>query len=632
MSYRKLSRDEICCLERQGCSAEDWNNVEICRGTDVRFLVKVRFSGMVRIGVFRRTVIFDGGVRLHSGVYQAMLHNVCVGDDCLIYNIREYIANYDIAALCVVADCGVLAVEGETSFGCGVEVNVADEGGGRQIVIHPHMSAQEALLQAFTRVGLREMAMRQLDKSTRGTMGRATTVRHCTRIINTQIGEACNLDGAPELLNGTVGDKGFVGAGVMARDFIFESHSYVSGGARLTNCHVGQGSHVGSGFTAVHTFFSSNCHAENGEACSVLAGPFTVTHHKSTLLIGAVCSFLNAGSGTNQSNHAYKLGPIHYGILERGTKTASGSHVVWPAHIGAFSLVMGKVPPRTDTSAFPFSYVVGSAEHARIIPAITLRNIGTLRDIKKWPQRDNRPSNANAADDCICFNPFTPYVLQRMAKGEHMLSNLAQTMQEKGRNEALTSTGLLISLKAAQRGADLYRIASDLAIYNMMHTRLNSDNSENINKDVAQILQPTLPAYDLWCDLIGLQAPITEIRRILNDVKEGNIDTLRQFSQRLKSLVVLSDEFTWAWAWARLHVLYPQADVPSLVRIVSEKGQYAGAQMHDLLCADALRDVEGCDNMEYGLCGNTADAEQEMHALRDTLVKDVLKNCLGEEI
>ena len=63
--------------------------------------------------------------------------------------------------------------------------------------------------------------------------------------------------------------------------------------------------------------------------------------HKSSLLIAGMFSFLNAGSGSNQSNHMYKLGPIHQGVVERGSKTTSDSYILWPAKVGAFSLIMG---------------------------------------------------------------------------------------------------------------------------------------------------------------------------------------------------------------------------------------------------------------------------------------------------
>ena len=88
------------------------------------------------------------------------------------------------------------------------------------------------------------------------------------------------------------------------------------------------------------------------------AGPYTVTHHKSTLLIAGMFSFMNAGSGSNQSNHMYKLGPIHQGTLERGAKTTSDSYILWPARVGAFSLVMGRHVNHSDTSNLPFSYLI----------------------------------------------------------------------------------------------------------------------------------------------------------------------------------------------------------------------------------------------------------------------------------
>ena len=67
---------------------------------------------------------------------------------------------------------------------------------------------------------------------------------------------------------------------------------------------------------------------------------------------------MNAGSGSNQSNHMYKLGPIHQGIVERGGKTTSNSYILWPAQIGAFSLIMGRHYNNADTSDMPFSYLI----------------------------------------------------------------------------------------------------------------------------------------------------------------------------------------------------------------------------------------------------------------------------------
>ena len=111
-------------------------------------------------------------------------------------------------------------------------------------------------------------------------------------------------------------------------------------------------------FSALHSLFFANSEGLLGEACHVFAGPYTLTHHKSTLLIAGYYSFFNAGSGTNQSNHMYKMGPVHQGIMQRGCKTSSDAYLLWPAHIGAFTMVMGRHYHHANISHLPFSYLL----------------------------------------------------------------------------------------------------------------------------------------------------------------------------------------------------------------------------------------------------------------------------------
>ena len=99
---------------------------------------------------------------------------------------------------------------------------------------------------------------------------------------------------------------------------------------------------------------------------------------------------MNAGSGSNQSNHMYKLGPIHQGIMERGSKTTSDSYLLWPARIGPFTLVVGRHYKNLDTSSLPFSYLIESNDDSILVPGINLRSVGTIRDAQKWPLSDGR--------------------------------------------------------------------------------------------------------------------------------------------------------------------------------------------------------------------------------------------------
>ena len=380
-TYRSLSPAETRQLEQQGCTAEDWTRVEVVPDIDLRHVAHVHFSGTNRIGAFRKTVTLPGGVACHTGIRHATLHDTTVGDDCLIEHIHGYIAHYDIGTGCVLLRTDTLAMTGPSAFGNGTELSVMSESGGREIVMHDRLSAQEAYLQAMYRHdgtfihNLRTMALDYAAQqtSTRGTVGDGAQIVRCGVIYNVRIGACSRLEGVTRLENGTINSlvdaPTVVGEGVIARDFILQSGCHITDGAMLTRCHVGQASAIGHGFSATDVYFACNCQAEHGEACAIWAGPYTVTHHKSTLLIGGMFSFMNAGSGTNQSNHAYKLGPRHHGVLERGCKTASGSHIAWPARVGAFSMVMGHCLPGTDSSEWPFPTSWNRARRTTSSPA-----------------------------------------------------------------------------------------------------------------------------------------------------------------------------------------------------------------------------------------------------------------------
>ena len=235
-------------------------------------------------------------------------------------------------------------------FGNGVEVSVLNETGGREVMIYDRLTAQIAYIMALYRhrpamiERLRHLIGEYRDtvKSRMGRIGSHVMIVDTNYIRNVNINDFCKIEGASRLKNGSVlGNMeapSVVGNDVIADNFIIQSGSSVRDGVTLFNCFVGQACELTETYFASDSVFFANCFGGNGEACAVFAGPFTVTHHKSTLLIAGMFSFMNAGSGSNQSNHLYKLGPMHCGVLERGSKTTSDSYILWPARTGAFTL------------------------------------------------------------------------------------------------------------------------------------------------------------------------------------------------------------------------------------------------------------------------------------------------------
>ena len=150
-AYRQLLPTEIRQLEQQGCTAENWQLIEVHPDIDLRHLAYVHFSGSNRIGNFQKTVTLPGGITFHTGIRHATLHCTTVGDDCLIAHVHGYIAHYDIAPGCIILHTDTIAMTGPSAFGNGTELHVMSESGGRDILIHDRLSAQEAYMQAVYR-------------------------------------------------------------------------------------------------------------------------------------------------------------------------------------------------------------------------------------------------------------------------------------------------------------------------------------------------------------------------------------------------------------------------------------------------------------------------------------------------
>ena len=369
-TYRKLTDEEIGQLILQGCYSEDWNLVEVVPGflpDNIRF---VKFSGFNKLGRFEEEITLFGGVRVKTGIVHAHIHNCTIGDNSLISSVKSYIANYTIGKQVVIHNLDQLAVEGTSSFGNGTLVKVINESGGREIPIYDHLSAQVAYILSMYRHRMKavnvieNLISRYVDfiSSSTGTVSNGVKLINCGTIRNVKIGSYAFLEGVAKLDNGsinsTAADPVKIGQGVILENFIVCSGTCINDTTLVSNCFVGQGCMLDKHYSAVDSVFFANCQGFHGEACSIFAGPYTVSHHKSSLLIAGLFSFMNAGSGSNQSNHLYKLGPIHQGIVERGAKTTSDSYILWPSRIGAFSLVLGRHYSHSDTTDFPFSYLI----------------------------------------------------------------------------------------------------------------------------------------------------------------------------------------------------------------------------------------------------------------------------------
>lgn len=629
-SYRKLFPEEIKALESNMCSASDWNLVEVAEDFDPVHVRYARFSGTVRLGSFHKVFHLPGGMHKHAGIYYATLHNVVVGDDCCIENVKNYIACYEIGSGTFIENVDIILTDGPTSFGNGTEVSVMNETGGREVVIYDTLSAQTAYMMALYRhrpvliKKLKDMIQDHVGSlvSNVGRIGKDVVIADAGYIKNVCVGDCCKIEGAARLKNGTIMSNPYapvhIGVGVIGDDFIISSGARVEDGVTFSRCFIGQACRLGHGYSASDSLFFCNCQGENGEACAIFAGPYTVTHHKSTLLIAGMFSFMNAGSGSNQSNHMYKLGPIHQGIMERGAKTASDSYILWPAKVGAFSLVMGRHVSHQDTSDLPFSYLIEQQNTTYIMPGANLRSVGTIRDARKWPLRDGR-KDPEILDHVNC-NLLSPYTVRKMMNGLRILHQLQDVSGVTSDSYAYQSGKIRKS--SLIKGIRYYRLAIDKFLGNSLVSRIMQSDFN----DIIQLRKALVPRHSYgdgeWVDMAGMIVPKQAVSDLMESMENGEILDVSSLAARFAGLHSEYYDMEWKWAYGMIREYYgldlESAECDDLTGMVIRWKESVLA-LDELIYEDARKEFSLSAMTGFGVDGDDQDRKEDFMHVRGAL-------------
>lgn len=540
--YRLLSDEEIGILEENGCTAEDWTSLNVDYDFNPAFIRNVRFYGTVNLGVFEKNIEVTNGFMKHSGISNATLRNVTIGDNCLIENVGCYINNYVIGDECCICNVATMETTAEATFGEGNTISVLNEAGNGNVVLFRGLTANIAALMVAhpddkdLSAALKTMARNDISQrlADRGTIGNRVRITNTTEITNTNIDDNCEVNGACRLSDCTLAaapdDSVYIGSGVICENSIIADGSSVLNSAKIFNCYVGEACQITNGFMAESSLFFANTYMANGEACAAFCGPFSASHHKSSLLIGCMTSFYNAGSCTNFSNHAYKMGPVHYGTLERGSKTASGSHTLLPATIGAFSMCMGKISGHPDTRRLPFSYIIGTGRDTVLVPGKNIATVGLYRDISKWPRRDVRMESAK--NTLINYDWLSPFTINEIMEGREELGRLLRIQGEAA--AVYEYEGCKMSGKSLRRGLRLYDMAVELFIGEVLMSHDLDDRC-------------AASGAGGWSDLSGLLLPSSEVERVIEKIKLGIISTVNDLTEVFVAYNDMYGEYLWTF-------------------------------------------------------------------------------------
>ena len=553
MNMRCLTPDEILRLEQSGSVAEDWAKVSVSDDFSPQQVLACRFSGRVEIG---------SGATLSDST----------------------ICSYRIGSGTVIRNVTALECRKESSFGNGVSVAAVNENGGRSVFIFDRMTAQMAYFAAMYRHRTKSVeringwarSRAEECRSAMGSVGNNTVIIGAKFISEVDIRDNVRIEGASLLENGTILPGAYVGVDVKATDFIITEGAKVDLGATLTRCFVGEAATISRGFSAVDSLFFANSHCENGEACSLFAGPYTVSHHKSSLLIAGIFSFFNAGSGTNQSNHLFKSGAVHQAVHLRGCRFGSNAYVMAPAAEGAFTTVIGRHTKHHDTTALPFSYLIENNGVSTLMPAFALRNCGTVRDIAKWSKRDHR----TLCREHISFAEYNPYMAGMAIKGVEVLKAL-KAKDHDAQQYAYNNTVIKSSMLSL--GIKLYEQYITASLGAMLHGSTPIKGGEGA-----------------WVDAAGAYLPKSKVEALLDNLDRGDYSAA-EFASQLDNLS--ADFASYACGWALDTLAQRLGHTPSeeeVAQIISE-GEKIHTALREVAESDRKRDCGEDMSTGYGI-------------------------------
>lgn len=628
MTYRSLTDAEAAALEARGCFCPDWRRIEVSADFIPDNIRHVRFEGQVRLGGrLDGALSLPGEASRPAGLYSSYLKNCEIQGPVYISRAGR-LEGYIIEADVIIENVSSLVVEGPTAFGNGVEIEVLNEGGGREALLFDQLTAQIAYLMASYRhepemvARLKGLIRKYCDsqRSDKGLIRTGACIRDVRSVRNVNFGPHARVNGAQLLEEGAVAScaeaPAFVGEGVIARKFIIHSGASVDSGAILDKCFVGQGVRIGKQFSAENSLFFANCEGFHGEAVSLFAGPYTVSHHKSSLLIAGMFSFFNAGSGTNQSNHMYKLGPVHQGLLERGCKTGSFSYLLWPCRIGAFSVVMDKHGANFDTSDLPFSYLTVEEGKSTLTPAMNLFTVGTKRDSEKWPARDRRKGPDKL--DLIHFELLSPYTAGKMIRGSAILQALYDEAPKE--QKYVKYQGIYILRLLLKAGRKYYQLALKKYYGEQLVKRLEGNPPDSL-PDLRKILHSGQNGTGEWVDVAGLLAPAAVLREIVEDLKNGRFESIEQLRGRLKG--AYDNYETYAWNWYA-HTLEKEMGIPigqatqeQLAGLIRE-WQANALKLNNMILKDAEKEFDQNSRIGFGADGDEEVQKTDFSAVRGT--------------
>jgi len=323
---------------------------------------------------------------------------------------------------------------------------------------------------------------------------------------------------------------------------------------------------------------------------------------------------------------------VHQGVLERGSKTGSFSYLLWPCRLGPFTVVIGKNTANFDLGDLPFSYVDAQGSRSYATPAFNLYTVGTVRDGAKWPARDRREGSVKR--DLISFPVFSPFTVERMLRGEALLSRLSKETPKSV--EAVNVGGAWVKRLLLRNGAKYYRTAIDAYLAEKVLARAEPA----LGKGLVAVRERLAAAPDAaagreWDDVSGLLVARERFEKLLADVEGGRVSDLDALSARLAECGAAFEADEWSWVtsvWEERFGARPaEMDGAALAEAADRLAANRGKAIRMVL-SDANKEFAEGARIGFGAGGGEAARDADFEAVRGTFEGNKFVEGMKQEL
>ena len=390
------------------------------------------------LGNIRSASLKYHDLELKTGIFNSVLNNVFVGDDCAIHNVR-YLSNYRLSNRVMLFNVQEMSCTQHSKFGEGILkegeseenriwIGVGNENGERSVLPFRDLIPADAFLWSRYRedkvlmnrfIELTE-ATNNKANNTFGTVESDVVIKNCTLLKDVWVGSNAYIKGAFKLKNITILSSA-------------EEPSQIGEGVEMVNGIMGYGSHVFYQAVAVRFVIGRNCHLKYGarllnsilgdnstvSCCELLNNlifPFHEQHHNSSFLIASTIQGQSniASAATLGSNHNSRS-PDGEMIAGRGFWPGLCSDFKYDSYFASFVLVAKGSYQQELNIIYPFSLLAPSNEgdcSVHIIPGywFLYNMFAIVRNKYKFLARDNRVVKVQHIET----NPFAPDTIQEV--------------------------------------------------------------------------------------------------------------------------------------------------------------------------------------------------------------------------